>query len=328
MKNALFFSLIFSCFFFSMVHAQPYLLHSGFDARSAGMGVTGISGKTAIGIIFRNPAGLAFAEERIGIAVTFAGVSRDMSILNTGVYFKPDSVSAIGIVSGSATIEQFASSYSTGKSTESSTGVCYTHRLGGHFSAFVAGYYSQSGQESPNPAINRNYWSGDAGFFYRGKTRHPGQQLSSRFSAGIAACNLGKMPGENSSFYYESYSSTSAAIRSGIGIEFCLHEIHHLNIELESNQFFRRWNHVNETTIGTGLEYVYGNRLAVRTGYTYGNYWNRMINLGTGVRFGACWLDLAYRMNQYNFRGKEGEWRITLRTGLNNLKLPHKRSVE
>ncbi|HET6992829.1 MAG TPA: PorV/PorQ family protein, partial [Bacteroidia bacterium] len=184
MKRHTSFSFVFFCAI-SFVYTvrlsgqnnQPFFLTISPDARAGAMGESGVAGNCDANSIFWNGAKLSFAERKTGIAFSYKPWLRslipDANLSTVSAYYKPDSLSSFAtsiryFSEGNIVISNASGVLAQYKPNEFAFDLCYARKLSDVFSASLTGRYGRSdvynGLYNYSPV---NYWSVDAGLFYR-----------------------------------------------------------------------------------------------------------------------------------------------------------------
>lgn len=314
--------------------AMPFLLISP-DSRSAGMGDVGAAISADANAMQWNAARLAFVENEIGASLSYSpwltsiGVS-DMSISYLSGYYKITKEQVVGISMkyfdlGSIFFTDDGVSGTPFAPKEFSIAAAYSRKLSDNLSASLTGTFSRSNlfgnfssgsATSPSPATALGV---DLGMFYTKELLFNGRD--SEFSAGLQIANI-----SNKISYSGDDNEQFLPINLKVGTAFTtsLDAYNKLTIALDFNKLmvptpvegdttnatllegmFGSFGdapggfqeEMREITISSGIEYLYNNVFAVRTGYFYEHFTKggrQYFTAGVGFRYQILGLDFSY----------------------------------
>ncbi len=183
--------------------AVPFLTIAA-DARSAGMGDMGVATSTDAFSQQWNPAKFAFAEQKMGIGVSYTpyleSIITDISLLNASFYNKIDDQSAFALslryfTLGEIELRQFANDPGTlAKPNELAFDGSYSLKLSPTFSMAVAGRYVRSNLKLPQNGTEDSQaastFAVDVAGYYRSK-EIAYNSFDGRWRGGFNLSNLG-----------------------------------------------------------------------------------------------------------------------------------------
>lgn len=316
-KIILLFSLLFG-FGNALVVAQNKTTVSGApflriaaDARAAGMGDTGVA--TAVDAFSQqwNAAKYPFSEKKFGIGISYTpyltSLTNDMALLNLNYYNKINDRSTFALG-----LRYFGLGETVFRANESDAGQAvnpnelaldgsYALKLSNTFSMAVSGRYIRSDlklqEVDANGTVANSFAVDLAGFYQSNEMTF--QSFQGVWRAGFNLSNLG--PKLNYSNNSGSESVLPSNLKIGGGFDFIFDENNKLGTSIELNKSLAKG--VNSITTGVGLEYLYQNQFALRTGYF--NDSDEMGNLnfftfGAGFEVKKLKFDLSYLASTAN----------------------------
>jgi hypothetical protein len=316
-KIILLFSLLFG-FGNALVLAQnkttvtgaPFLRIAA-DARAAGMGDTGVA--TAVDAFSQqwNAAKYPFSENKFGIGFSYTpyltSLTNDIALLNLNYYNKINDRSTFALG-----LRYFGLGETVFKTNEDDPGQAvdpnelalegsYALKLSNNFSMAVTGRYIRSDlklQEVDANGSVANSFAVDLASFYQ-SNEMTFKSFQGVWRAGFNLSNLG--PKLNYSNYSGSESALPSNLKIGGGFDFIFDKNNKLATSIELNKSLAKG--VNGVTTGLGLEYLYQNLFALRTGYfndsdELGNL--NFFTFGAGLTVKKLKFDLAYLASTTN----------------------------
>jgi hypothetical protein len=314
--------------------AMPFLLISP-DSRSAGMGDVGVALSADANAMQWNAARLAFVENEIGASMSYSPWLRsinvdDMSISYLSGYYKISKEQVVGISMKYFDLGNifFTDDGSTGTDfspKDFSISAAYARKLSDNLSASLTGKFARSNlfgnytnnnTSSPSPATAVGV---DLGVFYTKDLLVSGRD--SEFSSGLQIANI-----SNKVSYSGDDNEQFLPINLKIGTAFTtnLDPYNKLTVALDFNKLmvptpsegdtipatllegmFGSFSdapggfqeEMREITISTGVEYLYNDVFAVRTGYFYEHFskgGRQYFTAGVGFRYQVLGLDFSY----------------------------------
>ena len=285
-----------------------------YDAKSSGMGNTGLATSPDVYSHVHNPAKYVFEKQEGGIFTFYSPWLRNTTLKDMGLYAlsgyaKIDSVQAIsssfrffslGDVAYYDEIGQYSGSFG---SHEMAFDMAYSRQLFKNMSGAVAFRYAQS-KIASNSSVSQghqvaNVFAADIYFYY---LKDLSWNTPSKVSFALAVTNLGTQVSYGLSKSY----FLPAQLKLGAGWE--VGSIaHKFSVSADVAKYFAPTKTGNGSSSsfmenaalrgGVGLEYNYLDMLKVRTGYTAEdiNFGNRQIaSFGLGGKYKNIYLDIAY----------------------------------
>lgn len=318
MKNIIIlFSLLFG-FGNALVLAQnktavtgvPFLRIAA-DARSAGMGDTGVATATDAFSQQWNAAKYPFSDKQFGIGLSYTpyltSLSNDIALLNLNYYNKINERSTFAVG-----LRYFGFGETVFRTNENDPGQTvnpnelaldgsYALKLSNTFSMAVTGRYIRSDlklQEADANGSVANSFAVDLSGFYQSQ-EIAYQSFQGVWRAGFNLSNLG--PKLNYSNNSGGKSELPSNLKIGGGFDFIFDENNKLGTSIEINQSLAKKS--NGITTGLGLEYLYQNSFALRTGYfndsdELGNL--NFFTFGAGFTIKKLKFDLSYLASTSN----------------------------
>lgn len=314
--------------------AMPFLLISP-DSRSAGMGDVGAALSADANAMQWNAARLAFVENEIGASFSYSPWLRsinvdDMSISYISGYYKISKEQVVGVSMKYFDLGNifFTDDGSTGTDfspKDFSISAAYSRKLSDNLSASLTGKFARSNlfgnytnnnTSPPSPATALGV---DLGLFYTKELLFNGSD--SEFSSGLQIANI-----SNKVSYSGDDNEQFLPINLKLGTAFttALDPYNKLTIALDLNKLmvptpvegdtttatllegmFGSFGdapggfqeEMREITISSGIEYLYNNVFAVRTGYFYEHFTKggrQYFTAGVGFRYQVLGLDFSY----------------------------------
>jgi hypothetical protein len=312
--------------------AMPFLLISP-DSRSAGMGDVGVALSADANAMQWNAARLAFVENEVGASLSYSpwltsiGVS-DMAISYLSGYYKISKEQVVGVSMkyfdlGSIFFTDDGVQGTRASPKDFSISAAYSRKLSDNLSASLTGKFARSNlfgnytsnnTSAPSPATAVGV---DLGLFYTKELLFNGRD--SEFSSGLQIANIA-----NKVSYSGDDNEQFLPINMKIGTAFTtsLDAYNKLTIALDFNKLmvptpaegdtatllegmFGSFSdapggfqeEMREITISCGVEYLYNNVFAVRTGYFHEHYskgGRQYFTAGVGFRYQVLGLDFSY----------------------------------
>ncbi|CAM1348004.1 type IX secretion system outer membrane channel protein PorV [Tenacibaculum insulae] len=331
MKKLSFF-LFFACFALQtkaqITTATPFLLISS-DARAGAMGDVGVATSADAFSIFHNPAKTVFNQNKISIGVNYTpwlrNLTDDIFVGNASYVNRFDEKSAWGVDVKYFSLGQVDLTDTNGVSTGTQnpsefaiTGI-YSMKLSEKFSMGIGLKYINSNLDVNDSNINAvNSFAVDVSGYYQSDERNYGN-FNGRYRLGFNIANIGpKVEYEAGS---ENFIPTNA--KFGGGFDFILNDKNIVGLNLEFTKLLvpssapnstRGWfegmftslgdrsfsEELQETTWALGVEYLYQNSFALRTGYFHESEekgLRQFLTLGAGFTTKALTIDLSYLVN-------------------------------
>lgn len=318
MKNIiLLFSLLFG-FGNALVLAQneasttgvPFLRIAA-DARAAGMGDTGVATSPDAYSQQWNAAKYPFSENKFGVGLSYTpyltSLSNDIALLNLNYYNKINDRSTFAL-----SLRYFGYGETVFRTNENDPGLAvnpnelafdgsYALKLSNSFSMAVSGRYIRSDlklqEVDPNGTV-ANSFAVDIAGFYQSK-EYTFQSFQGVWRGGFNLSNLG--PKLNYSNNSGSESVLPSNLKIGGGFDFIFDANNKLATSIELNKLLTKDS--GGVTTGIGLEYLYQNYFALRTGYfndtdELGNL--NFLSFGAGFTIKKLKFDLSYLASTSN----------------------------
>jgi Type IX secretion system protein PorV len=316
-KIILLFSLLFG-FGNALVVAQnkttvtgaPFLRIAA-DARAAGMGDTGVATSADVFSQQWNAAKYPFSDNKFGVGISYTpyltSLTNDMALLNLNYYNKINDRSTFAIG-----LRYFGMGETVFRTNENDPGMTfnpnelaldgsYALKLSNTFSMAVSGRYIRSDLKLQDVDTNGNVantFAVDLAGFYQ-SNEITFQNFQGIWRAGFNLSNLG--PKLNYSNNSGSESVLPSNLKMGGGFDFIFDENNKLGTSIELNKSLAK--SVNSLTTGLGLEYLYQNKFALRTGYfndsdELGNL--NFFSFGAGFAIKKVNFDLSYLASTSN----------------------------
>jgi len=286
------------------VTGVPFLLISA-DARASGMGDIGVATAPDVFSQQWNPAKYPFSENKLGIALSYtpylSSLTNDIALLNLNYFNKINERSTYAL-----SLRYFGLGETVFKQNETDPGVAvtpnemafdgsYSLKLSQTFSMSVTGRYIRSDlkiQEVDATAGVASTFAVDiAGYYQTAELSF--KNFQGIWRGGFNLSNLGPKLNYNVNSGSESVLPTN--LKLGGGFDFILDEDNTLATSIEFNKLLVEGS--KEVTTGLGLEYLYQNCFALRTGFY--NDSNGIGNLnfftfGAGLKYKKVKFDLSY----------------------------------
>lgn len=316
-KIILLFSLLFG-FGNALVQAQnkttvtgaPFLRIAA-DARAAGMGDTGVATSADVFSQQWNAAKYPFTESKFGVGLSYTpyltSLTNDMALLNLTYFNKINDRSTFAIG-----VRYFGMGETVFRTNENDPGMVvnpnelaldgsYALKLSNNFSMAVSGRYLRSDlklQEADANGSVANTFAVDLSGFYQ-SNEMTFQSFQGVWRAGFNVSNLG--PKLNYSNNSGAETVLPSNLKIGGGFDFIFDDENKLGTSLEVNQSLAKGT--NALTTGLGLEYLYKNSFALRTGYfndsdALGNL--NFFSFGAGFAIKKLKFDLSYLASTSN----------------------------
>jgi len=332
------------------------------DARSAGMGDTGLATSVDPNAMFHNASKLAFASNSVGVTASYTPWLRslgltDVYLLNAAGYKRIDDLQTIGLdltffSLGDLNFTDFnGNPLGEGKPRELSLSFAYARKLSNNFSAGLTVKYINSNlatgfSSSGTPIVSARAFAADISFTYK---KSIGQN---ELTIGSAISNLGSGISYTNSVFrdylpanlgigstyklgLDNYNTISFSIdfnkqlvptpialrikdSTGAGAVNPAYDADNNGIaDFREKSTFEGViesfgdaqggfsEEMKEITIAMGVEYVYDNQFAVRTGYFHESFLKgdrKFITVGLGVNYNVVGLNLSYLVPTNNRR--------------------------
>lgn len=292
------------------VTGAPFLRIAA-DTRAAGMGDTGVATSADVFSQQWNAAKYPFTENKIGVGLSYTpyltSLTNNMALLNLNYYNKiiDRSTFAIGL-------RYFGMGETVFRTNENDPGMAvnpnelaldgsYALKLSNNFSMAVSGRYIRSDlklQEVDANGSAANTFAVDLSGFYQ-SNEITFQSFQGVWRAGFNFSNLG--PKLNYSNNSGAETVLPSNLKIGGGFDFIFDDENKLATSLEFNQSLAKGT--NALTTGLGLEYLYKNSFALRTGYfndsdELGNL--NFFSFGAGFAIKKLKFDLSYLASTSN----------------------------
>lgn len=253
------------------------------DARSAGMGDTGVALTRGAFSIFHNPATMSFCESRSSLGYTYSPWG-EQTIHSVGGYYRINDRHAIGAgfrYFGFPTTEGFDENGNpTGelKRHDMAAELGYSFAINNNFSIAANLRFVNSSL----PSKTGTAFVGDIGGYFN----------SNGWSAGLVVSNVGSQL----SFDENNSDVLPGKVKIGGGYSFLAAQDHRFTFALDAGYRFQPSDTAGAEA-GVGIEYLLMNMIAVRGGaymgdiglnhYIYGTF-------GIGVRYSILFVDFSY----------------------------------
>jgi hypothetical protein len=281
------------------------------DARAAGMGDTGVATSADVFSQQWNAAKYPFTDNKFGLGLSYTpyltSISNDIALLNVNFYNKINTRSTYALG-----LRYFNYGETVFKTDENDPGQAvkpyelafdgsYALKLSNFFSMAVSGRYIRSDlklQEVDTNGNVANTFAVDLSGFYQSK-EYAFQSFQGAWRGGFNLSNLG--PNLNYSNNSGSESILPSNLKIGGGFDFIFDENNKLATSIELNKLLTKG--ANGVTTGLGLEYVYQNLFALRTGYfndtdEFDNL--KFFTFGAGFSIKKLKFDLSYLASTSN----------------------------
>lgn len=254
--------------------AVPFLRISP-DARAGGMGDGSLALSNDANAMYWNVSRLAFNKHRYGFGATYVPWLRalvpDLNLAYVAAYFKPDSVSAVGISGryfsfGSRTYITPTGVVGHYYPREFAVDAGYSRKLTSNFSAGVSLRYIQS-DIAPLPVPGKNIgkaYAADVGFSWVGN-KHTSGNCEGNLQAGLAVTNIGsKMKYDTSMYAQADFIPINLGLSTGS--EFNLKKKHFFAIQIEANKLLVPTPPVYEIDPATGAPRIVNGQYVIHAG--------------------------------------------------------------
>ncbi|MGL2992759.1 type IX secretion system outer membrane channel protein PorV [Flavobacterium sp. TSSA_36] len=275
------------------------------DARAAGMGDTGVATATDVFSQQWNAAKYPFSEDKFGVGISYTpyltSLTNDMALVSANFFNKINDRSTFGVG-----LRYFGMGEVVFRSNENDPGRVvnpnelalegsYALKLSNSFAMAVSGRYIRSDlklQEQFDNAKVASSFAVDLGGFYQ-SNEFSLKGIQSRWRAGFNLSNLGSKLNYSDANNNESVLPSNLAV--GTGIDFIFDTASTLGATLEFNKLLTKG--AKGITTGIGIEYVYQNVFALRTGYFNDvdtMYAVNYFTFGGGFTIKKLKIDLSY----------------------------------
>ncbi|WP_264565745.1 type IX secretion system outer membrane channel protein PorV [Flavobacterium sp. N3904] len=286
------------------VTGVPFLLISA-DARASGMGNLGVATAPDVFSQQWNPAKYPFSENKLGIGLSYtpylSSMSNDIALLNLNYFNKINERSTYAL-----SLRYFGLGETVFKQNESDQGQAvtpnelafdgsYSLKLSETFSMSVTGRYIRSDlkiQEVDATGSVASTFAVDIAGYYQSK-EISFKNFQGIWRGGFNLSNLG--PKLNYDVNSGSESALPTNLKLGGGFDFILDQDNTLGTSIEFNKLFA--DDSNSITGGLGLEYVYQQFFALRTGFyndNNGSGNHNFFTVGAGFKYKTVKFDLSY----------------------------------
>lgn len=286
------------------VTGVPFLLIAA-DARASGMGDIGVATSPDVFSQQWNPAKYPFSEDKLGLSLSYTpyltSLTNDIALLNFNYFNKIDERSTYAF-----SLRYFGLGETIFKENETDQGVAvtpnelafdgsYSLKLSNTFSMSVTGRYIRSDlkiQETDASSGVASTFAVDVSSYFQ-STEVAYQNFQGIWRGGFTISNLGPKLNYNETSGPESVLPTN--FKLGGGFDFIFDLDNTLSTSIEFNKLLVE--NSNGITTGIGLEYLYQNSFALRTGFFNGN--NEIGNedyftLGAGFKYKSVKFDFSY----------------------------------
>lgn len=292
------------------VTGAPFLRIAA-DARAASMGDTGVATSADVFSQQWNAAKYPFTENKFGVGLSYtpylASLTNDIALLNLNYYNKINDRSTFAIG-----LRYFGLGETVFRANENDPGMAvnpnelaldgsYALKLSNNFSMAVSGRYIRSDLKLQEVDANGNVANSFAvdlsGFYQSNEITF--QSFQGVWRAGFNASNLG--PKLNYSNNSGAETVLPSNLKIGGGFDFIFDDENKLATSLEFNQSLAKGT--NALTTGLGLEYLYKNSFALRTGYFNDSDELEDLNFfsfGAGFAIKKLQFDLSYLASTSN----------------------------
>jgi hypothetical protein len=286
------------------VTGVPFLLISA-DARASGMGDIGVATSPDVYSQQWNPAKYPFSENKLGIGFSYtpymSSLTNDIALLNLNYFNKINERSTYAL-----SLRYFGLGETVFKQNENDPGQVvtpnelafdgsYSLKLSQTFSMSVTGRYIRSDlkiQEVDATGSVASTFAVDIAGYYQSK-EITFKNFQGIWRGGFNLSNLG--PKLNYDLNSGSESVLPANFKLGGGFDFILDQDNTLATSIEFNKLLVEGS--NGVTTGLGLEYVYQNCFALRTGFYNDNSGIGNANFftfGAGFKYKTVKFDFSY----------------------------------
>jgi hypothetical protein len=312
--------IFLNCFYFSL-KAQRTSTVAPFlnmlpDARSAAMGEAGAATTADVNSIGTNPAKVVFIPKKFGFSASYSpwlrSLAADINLGYLSAFYRVDASSAIagslryfslGEVQFTNAEQQDLGTYHP---ADVAADIVYSKRFGQSFSLGTAIRYISSNGFTPQSISGSSDQSiktvaADVSAYFVHSSMLFGYEAD--LSAGLSISNIGaalRFVNDGNKYYLPTN------LRLGVASSFVINDADQLVLTVDANRLLvpspiqnstDRVPALQQTTLGAGLEFVYHEKLALRSGYVYespksGN--RRYVTVGTGLRYEAFQVDCAY----------------------------------
>lgn len=286
------------------VTGVPFLLISA-DARASGMGDMGVATSPDVFSQQWNPAKYPFSENKLGVGLSYtpylSSLTNDVALLNLNYFNKINERSTYAL-----SLRYFGLGETLFKQNENDPGqtvnpnelafdVSYSLKLSKKFAMSVTGRYIRSDlkiQEVDAAGSVASSFAVDVSGFYQ-SAEITFSSFKGVWRGGFNLSNLGPKLNYDSNSGSESVLPTN--LKFGGGFDFILDEDNTLGTSLEFNKLIVDGS--NSITSGLGLEYLYQDFFAFRTGVyndTNGIGNVNFFTFGAGFKYRTAKFDLSY----------------------------------
>ena len=287
-----------------VITGVPFLLISA-DARASGMGDMGVATSPDVYSQQWNPAKYPFSENKLGVGLSYtpylSSLTNDVALLNLNYFNKINERSTYAL-----SLRYFGLGETVFKQNENDPGQAvnpnelafdgsYSLKLSEKFAMSVSGRYIRSDlkiQEADNDGKVASSFAVDISGYYQ-SNEIAFSNFNGVWRGGFNLSNLG--PKLNYDLNSGAESALPANLKLGGGFDFILDEDNTLGTSLEFNKLLVEGT--NSVTSGLGLEYLYQNSFALRTGVyndTNGIGNVNFFTFGAGFKYKAAKFDLSY----------------------------------
>jgi hypothetical protein len=286
------------------VTGVPFLLISA-DARASGMGDMGVATSPDVFSQQWNPAKYPFFENKLGIGVSYtpylSSLTNDTALLNLNYFNKINERSTYAF-----SLRYFGLGETVFKQNENDPGQVvtpnelsfdgsYSLKLSQTFSMSVTGRYIRSDlkiqEVDATGSVASTFAVDIAGYYQTAEVSY--KNFKGIWRGGFNLSNLG--PKLNYDVNSGSESVLPTNLKLGGGFDFILDKDNTLATSIEFNKLFAEGS--KAVTAGLGLEYLYQNFFALRTGFFNDNNGIGNVNFftfGAGLKCKSVKFDLSY----------------------------------
>jgi hypothetical protein len=299
------------------------------DSRTAGMGDAGVATLPNLNASAINPSKLAYLEQQYGVSLSYSpwlsNLKSDINLAFLSAFYKIDDRNTVGaslryLALGDVQLfDPNSQDLGIYNPNEFAFDITYARKFGETFSLGTSLRYIRSDLVSGQLSSSNSGYAGDAlAIDASAYVRKPVIlfQTDMLLAFGLNISNIGTKIG-----YTDAGNKhfLPANIRLGAASTFMVNALSQLTVALDFNKLlvprdpalsvpagiFNSFNdspggareELKEIGIGTGLEYQYNDRFALRGGYFYENPRKgdrRYFTIGAGLKYQSFGLDLAY----------------------------------
>ncbi len=276
------------------------------DARAGGMGETGVATSPDVNSIHWNAAKLAFADKKFGLGISYTPWLRilvpDINLAYVSSYFKPDSISAIGVsmryfsMGNIIVTDNLGNVIAQYRPNEYAVDACYSRKLSHCFSLGMTARLIRTNLANVIAVMGKDIraessFAMDLGAYYHDDERKSFRKKS-MMMFGIAITNIGPKIS-----YLDSTQKSFIPInlRCGQGEIIHLDSKNDLAFQYEVNKLLVPSPH--QINFSMGMEYGFNQTFFARTGYfieTPVKNNRQFVTVGAGIKFNVFGMDFVY----------------------------------